>query len=54
MQMLTANLHPDYRHPNGGVMGRTEGTEGVLSGIIQRGGTWFGEGLMLECRGMLG
>ena len=54
MQMLTANLHPDYRHPNAGVRGSTEGAEGALSGITGRGGTWFCEGLMPQCRGMLG
>jgi hypothetical protein len=44
----------EYRDPNGEVRGRIEGAEGVLSGIKARGGPWFCECLMPQCRGMLG
>jgi hypothetical protein len=32
----------------------TEGVEGDLYGISEMGGPWSCEGLMLQCRGMLG
>jgi hypothetical protein len=52
--MLAANHQPEHRDPNGGVRGRTEGTDGALSGINGRGGPWSLEGLMPQSRGMLG
>ena len=54
MQMLTANNQTEHRDSSGEVMERTEGAEGVLSGINGRGGLWFCEGLMPQCRGMVG
>ena len=54
MQMLAANHQTENRDSNGGVRGRTEGAEGALSGINGRGGPWSCEGLMPQCRGMLG
>jgi hypothetical protein len=33
---------------------KTEEAEGALSGINERRGPWSCEGLMLQCRGMLG
>ncbi|MGZ7196519.1 hypothetical protein ACXWOC_10060, partial [Streptococcus pyogenes] len=44
----------EHRDLNGGVKGRTEGAEGALSGINDREGPWSCEGLMPQCRGMLG
>ena len=43
-----------HRETNGGIRGRTEGAEGVLSVINGRGGPWSCKGLMPQCRGMLG
>ena len=54
MRMLTANYQTEHRDPNGGVRGRTKGAEGALSGINGKGGAWSCEGLMPQCRGMLG
>ena len=54
MWMLTANHRTEHRDTNGGVRGRTEEAEGALMGISERGGSWYCEGLMLQCRGMLG
>jgi hypothetical protein len=52
--LLVANYWPEHRDPNGGVRGRTEGTEGALAGINRRGGSSACEGLMPQCRRMLG
>jgi hypothetical protein len=54
MQMLAANLQTEPRDPKSGVKGRTEGATGALSGINGRGGPWSYEGLMPQCRGILG
>jgi hypothetical protein len=51
--MLTAN-HTKHRDPNGAVRGRTEGAEAALAGTDGRGGPWSCEGLMPQCKGMLG
>ena len=48
--MLTTNHWTELRDPNGGVRGRNEGAEGVLSGINGRGGPWSCEGLMPQHR----
>ena len=42
--MVIANHWTEHREPNGGVRGRTEGTEGALSGIDERGGPLYCEG----------
>ena len=44
----------EHRDPSGGVKGRMEGAEEALSGISWRGYPWSCEGLMSQCRGMLG
>ena len=54
MWMLTAKHQTEHRDPSGGVRGRTEEAEGALSGINGRGGPWSFEGLMPQCRAMLG
>jgi len=54
MQMLKANHWTEHREPNGGVRGRTEGAEGALFGINGKGVSWSCEGLMMQCRKMLG
>jgi hypothetical protein len=41
------------RDPNGGARGRTEGIEGALPGINERGGPWSCAALMSQCRGVL-
>ena len=54
MQMFAVNHLTKHRDHNGGFMGRTDGAEGVLSGINERGGPWSCEALMPQCREMLG
>jgi len=54
MWMLEANDQTDHREPNGGVKGRTKGAEGALAGIGERKGPWSCEGLIPQCRGMVG
>jgi hypothetical protein len=54
MWMLAANHWTKHRVPSGGVRESNEGAEGALSGINGRGGPWSCEGLMFQCRGMLG
>ena len=54
MRMRAANHWTEHRYPNGGVRGRTEGAEGALSDINGRRGPWSCEGLISQCRGMLG
>jgi hypothetical protein len=54
MGMLAANYQAEYIDPNGGVRGKTEGAEGALSVINGKGGPWSYEGMMAQCRGMLG
>jgi hypothetical protein len=53
-QPLDLALSKGVGVPNGGDRRRTEGAEWVLSGISGRGGPWSCEGLMSQCRGMLG
>ena len=53
-QLLTANHLTEQRDLNGGVRGRSERGEEALSGINGRGSPWSCEGLMPQCRGMLG
>jgi hypothetical protein len=54
MQMPSVNYWTEHRDPNGGLRKRTGEAEGTLSGINERGGPWFYEDLMPQCRGMLG
>jgi len=54
MRMLAANHWTENKDPNGGVRGKTEGVEEILSVISGRGCPWSCEGLMPQCRGMLG
>jgi hypothetical protein len=54
MHMLIANHQTEHRYPNGGVRGRTEGTEGALSVINGKGGLWSCECVMPQCRAMPG
>jgi len=52
--MLKANHWTELGDPSGGIKGRMEGAEGALSGISGREVPWSCEGLMSQCRGMLG
>ena len=54
MGRLAANHHTEHIDSNGGVRRKTEGAEGVLSGINERGVPFSCEDLMPQCRGMLG
>ena len=42
--MLAFHYLTEYRDPNGGVRGRTEGAEGALSGIYGRVDGWCWKG----------
>ena len=56
MRMLAGNHWAEHRDHNGNgeVRGRIKGADGALSGINEKGGLWSCEGLMPQCRGMLG
>jgi hypothetical protein len=54
MQRLLANHQTEQKDPNEGDRGRTEGSKETLSGINGNGIPWSCEGLMPQCRRMLG
>ena len=56
MRMLAGNHWAEHRDHNGNgeVRGRIKGADGALSGINEKRGLWSCEGLMPQCRGMLG